>query len=434
MEFKELNEKKKTTKIKPANLWELFGRFLYVVGPTYTAHSQRTAYIALMLDRAVLSHPLATRKLVFSAYFHDIGSIGKDEEYLNNENYDVEHAIDGYLILKYNSPLKNHAKIVLYHHSRWDTSYIDPYYVLGNRLSLCDTFDELYENGHDMNYILKYLNDNKGKLFNPSDVNALNKLAKRIDLKYVLDSGQYLDVLTKYIKGLHFTSNLTNGYINMLSSLFERYDAVTLDHSKTVALCAYYLGQAMKLDIDQCYNLYFAGLIHDLGKIYIPESILKKPGKLTKEEYEVMKTHVSKTHDLIHGILPENIVQIAVRHHEKLDGSGYPNHINGIHLTLEQRILAVADVISALISKRSYKEGFDYEKTKNVLLDEASKNHLDERVISAFIENHDFIISEFKKVFDESLENEKMMKEEKRDLIKKLENPRKGLNLPIRAK
>ncbi len=434
MEFKELNDKKKTSKIKPANLWELFGRFLYVVGPTYTAHSQRTAYIALMLDRAMHSHPIATRKLVFSAYFHDIGSIGKDEEYLNNKNYDVEHAIDGYLILKYNSPLKNHAKIVLYHHSRWDTSYVDVYYVLGNRLSLCDTFDELYENGYDMDFILRYINDNKGILFNPADVACLTKLAKKIDFKHVLDSGEYLDVLTKYINGLFFTSNLTNGYINMLSSLFERYDAVTLDHSKTVALSAFYLGQAMELDIDKCYDLYFAGLVHDLGKIYVPENILKKPGKLTKEEYEVMKTHVIKTHDLIHGILPETIVQIAIRHHEKLDGSGYPNQIKENHLTLEQRILAVADIVSALLSKRSYKDEFDYEKTKKVLTDEALNNHLDKEVVEAFLNNHDFIIKEFKKVINESLENEKKMALEKEDLLKKMENPRKGLNMPIMAR
>lgn len=114
-------------------------------------------------------------------------------------------------------------------------------------------------------------------------------------------------------------------------------------------------------------DIYLGALLHDVGKIAIPMSILESPGKLSDDEMTIMRTHVAETEALIKDIVPDNICQIAVRHHEKLDGSGYPHGLKADQLSFPQRIVAVADIVSALSNRRSYKEPFPEEKTVAVL-------------------------------------------------------------------
>ena len=95
-------------------------------------------------------------------------------------------------------------------------------------------------------------------------------------------------------------------------------------------------------------------MFHDLGKIGIPLEILENPGRLTLEDMAVMKTHVEKTAVILNGWVSEEIRDLALRHHEKLNGTGYPDGLSASQLTLPQRILAVADIFSALTGERSY--------------------------------------------------------------------------------
>ena len=116
---------------------------------------------------------------------------------------------------------------------------------------------------------------------------------------------------------------------------------------------------------------------HDLGKITIDSSILNKPGKLTDEEYEIMKTHAAKSGELVlillDGVEEERFVKVAFNvarhHHERWDGRGYPDGLVGTMIPLEARIMAVADVYDALVSKRSYKEAMSFEQVNEIMLD-----------------------------------------------------------------
>lgn len=123
--------------------------------------------------------------------------------------------------------------------------------------------------------------------------------------------------------------------------------------------------QALSIDFrseipkDSYSDLYYGALLHDIGKVSTPVEILEKPGKLTSEEFEVMKKHVTETRKILDGYVNPKAYRIAVRHHEKLDGSGYPLGLKAEDLSLEERICAISDIVSALV-RRGVKAVIDH--------------------------------------------------------------------------
>jgi response regulator RpfG family c-di-GMP phosphodiesterase len=149
---------------------------------------------------------------------------------------------------------------------------------------------------------------------------------------------------------------------------------------------------ADKLTDEYINSVVQAAPLHDVGKIHVPDMILNKPGKLTDEEFEVMKTHTThggKIIDTIIELMPESnylaeAKNLAMYHHEKWNGKGYPRGLAGEDIPLSARVMAVADVFDALVSRRSYKEGFPYEKALGIIQQESGK-HFDPQVVEAFM-------------------------------------------------
>jgi PAS domain S-box-containing protein/putative nucleotidyltransferase with HDIG domain len=133
-------------------------------------------------------------------------------------------------------------------------------------------------------------------------------------------------------------------------------DPYTASHQERVARMAHEIGTRLGLNNEQCEWLYFGGLLHDIGKAAIPVSILSKPGKLETEEWILIKSHVKRGCQLLEEIeLPEIVIKMVLQHHERLDGSGYPNGVSGDEICLEARILGVCDVVEAMSSHRPYR-------------------------------------------------------------------------------
>ncbi|HHD64674.1 MAG TPA: response regulator [Desulfobulbaceae bacterium] len=135
--------------------------------------------------------------------------------------------------------------------------------------------------------------------------------------------------------------------------------------------------------------------LHDIGKVAIPDNILHKPGKLTKTEFEIMKTHAAIGGQLLKDIYAQNgspylkvAYEVAMFHHERYDGTGYPNGLSGEEIPIAARIMALADIYDAMATKRCYKDPFPHEKIKNIILQERGK-HLDPIVIDAFLRQED---------------------------------------------
>src|SRR4030043_122773 len=154
-----------------------------------------------------------------------------------------------------------------------------------------------------------------------------------------------------------------NDIINTLASIIETKDPYTSGHQKRVASLATSIATEMGLDNDKIECIKIAALIHDIGKINLPTSILTRPGRLSEIEYDMIKTHAQLGHDMISRVeFPWPIADIMLQHHERIDGSGYPGGLKGKHIIPEAKILAVADVVEAMASHRPYRPSLGINK------------------------------------------------------------------------
>lgn len=266
----------------------------------------------------------------------------------------------------------------------------------------------------DIDYY-KYFKTQLDKFALSTDVEIQNKLTRDLMVKYA-DMSNSLEeknrLLTKYNVELEEMveekvediSDLQMATIYSLVKLSESRDDDTGAHiERTATLCKVLAEllrekQMYKNIIDDKFveNIHKASPLHDIGKVGIPDSILLKPGKLTKEEFDIMKTHVNIGYNTLKEVrdkFPNNLflemgMDIIKYHHEKWDGSGYPNGVSGRDISLAGRIMAIVDVYDALRSKRVYKEAFTHEISCNIIKDGRGK-HFDPLIVDVFIDNNE---------------------------------------------
>ncbi len=156
--------------------------------------------------------------------------------------------------------------------------------------------------------------------------------------------------------------NITLESLQAIARTIDAKDEYTNGHSMRVSSYSRLIAQNMGMDQDEVENVYYIALLHDIGKIAIPDSILNKPGRLTDEEFKIMKSHTTRGAEILRGIstIPQ-IIEGAKSHHEKYDGSGYPEGLSGENIPLVARIICCADCFDAMASKRVYKAPFSQE-------------------------------------------------------------------------
>lgn len=153
------------------------------------------------------------------------------------------------------------------------------------------------------------------------------------------------------------------GTIHTISTIIEMRDPYTGGHQNHVAQLARAIAVEIGLSDEQIQGIYFAGLIHDIGKLAVPIEILVKPGKISQLETQIIQTHPEAGWEILKDIsFPWPIAQIALQHHERMDGSGYPSGLKGKHILKEARIIAVADVVESMIFHRPYRPAPGLEK------------------------------------------------------------------------
>ncbi|OGT05308.1 MAG: hypothetical protein A2Y51_07075 [Gallionellales bacterium RIFCSPLOWO2_02_60_31] len=147
--------------------------------------------------------------------------------------------------------------------------------------------------------------------------------------------------------------------IGAVAATLEQRDPYTAGHQRRVAQLAAAIGEEMGLAREVIKGIHFGGLIHDLGKISVPAEILGKPGRLSDIEFGLIKVHAEAGYQIVKDIaFPWPVADMVRQHHERLDGSGYPQGLKGDEIVLEARILAVADVVEAMSANRPYRPGF----------------------------------------------------------------------------
>ena len=213
-------------------------------------------------------------------------------------------------------------------------------------------------------------------------------------LKYVEDIKEKNETISK----------MQNGLIMVLADMVESRDKCTGDHVRKTAAYAKIIMNQMKkdgmyqeeLNDEFIANVINAAPLHDIGKIHVSDVLLNKPSRLTDEEYELMKKHTTLGSEIIDRaieMVPDSVYleeakNLSEYHHEKWNGTGYPNGIKGEEIPLSARIMAVADVFDALVSRRSYKEPFPVEKAIDIIKKDAG-THFDPLIAKAFVEAED---------------------------------------------
>jgi putative two-component system response regulator len=166
------------------------------------------------------------------------------------------------------------------------------------------------------------------------------------------------------------------------------------EHNRRVGLYCALIGERVGMSVEQCEQLRLAGVLHDVGKIGVSDRVLLKPGELDDEEYTEVKGHAEMGHRILSGSsspLLELAATVALTHHEKYDGSGYPRGLSGAAIPIEGRIAAVADVFDALTSKRVYRDAWSLEQATDMLARERSA-HFDPKHVDLFLGSMDEVL------------------------------------------
>lgn len=200
------------------------------------------------------------------------------------------------------------------------------------------------------------------------------------------------------IRNARWVNRIRRGSYESVCALvqaMDRKDSYTLGHSERVGVLARLVGRALGMSDAELCLLEWAGLLHDVGKIAIPEAILNKPGRLTPEEFAVVRQHPRASYDVLSGVRHlAPILPAVLHHHENHDGSGYPDGLAGGAIPLSARILHVADVFDALTSDRAYRAGYSVARAFGILIDNAGRV-TDPNLTRLFIEVFKRYVAEF---------------------------------------
>ncbi len=387
--------------ISSKNMYDILRKSFSILNPQLMHHSERTAYILykmLLAEGRMNNQEMADYVLI--ALLHDIGTCKLEyiDHWAEYEKNDVwPHSIYGFLFLKYLSPLESKAEVVLYHHLDYNKHYVikSQYIKIAEYLFMADKMDVVMSmpGTLESDYLQKYRNIK----FSAEALALFLKANAQYKVLDNLKHDDYLKELDELIASVNFSEEYKRKFLQMLVYIIDFRSEHTVIHTLATTIFAQELGEMMHLTAQEKYNLYYGALLHDIGKIAIPLSILEAPGRLTPKEMDIMKKHVEITNHILTGIVDDDVREIAIRHHEKIDGSGYFRGLKGDQLTRPQRIVAVADIISALYGKRSYKEAFDIDKIKGIIKSDADNNKICPQVVGVALRNMNRIIDNFEK-------------------------------------
>lgn len=377
-----------------------------LVNPDLVGHHKRVAYIAHSLSTEIGLSAGEKNDLVMAALLHDTGALSLKERF-NALHFEFDnpnrHAELGYRLLGTFTYFEKAAALVKFHHIPWnfgEGSFFNgnPVPFGSHIIHLADRIDVLIDHKSEIigqvGTICDMIKSYKGWLFQPELVDAFLGLSKKeafwLDISYlpeafrqkldfgtiVLNEEELLDIAYLFEKVIDFRSRFT------------------ATHSSGVASVAEALAGICGMKAEQCNKMKIAGYLHDLGKLAVPAEILEKPGKLTQQEVNIIKTHTYFTYQVLDNIGGfEDINQWASFHHEFLNGGGYPFRLKSDEIPLGSRIMSIADVFTAITEDRPYRKGFEAEQAIAIMADMSKSEIVDREILSTLLSNYNQIDS-----------------------------------------
>ena len=372
-------------------------RAFNLVDPRLIGHGARVSYLVFqMLKEDGTYTPSEMRNLLILAALHDIGAYKTEEidRMVEFETKEVwNHSIYGYLFLYHFSPLKDWAQAILYHHvSAISLKGVEEKIATVSQIiNIADRVDMFWLYQPDEEALDSYLIRNRGRRFREEIVELFLETQRHDPILENLNK-EYAP--KSILPQVNLSSQECEDYLKMMIYAIDFRSQHTVTHTITTTSISTNTARIIGMSDDQVQRIYYGALLHDLGKIGIPVEILEFPGKLSPQAMKIMRSHVSITEDILGGTIAPDITKIAVRHHEKLDGSGYPRGLTEKELSMEEQVVAIADIVSALLGTRSYKEAYSKDKTLSILQEQAETGKINREIVSILEEHFDEILAE----------------------------------------
>ena len=365
-------------------------------------HHQQVAYLAFRISERLDLPSEQKKNIMLAGLLHDVGAFSLNERLALIENEPQtsnNHAFRGARLIEGFSPLSSAAEIIRYHHVPWNNgegktfngskvTYLSHIVHLADRIAVSIDKDKNVINQVDG--IRKKILKQKNTTFMPELVDAFMDISGN---EYIWLDTVYKPLL--YILpdiALFDTVELDLDEIIELTKIFANIidfrNPFTANHSAGVAKTAEKLAELAGFSENECKMMLIAGNLHDLGKLAVNVNILDKPGSLDAEEQNIMRSHSFYTYRLLQSIRGfETINKWASFHHEKLNGKGYPFHLHSDSIPLGSRIMAVADIFTAITEDRPYRKGMTLEEAVAVLNSMVRDSSICPYVVSILTDN-----------------------------------------------
>ncbi len=371
-----------------------------LAAPDISSHQLRTGYTAWRMAEAASLAADEVERIFVAALMHDVGALSLEEKQrIHRFDDDLDpHCRIGADLLEGTAVLAHAAPVVRHHHrqwSEWDRPIDDRDVFASQVLLMADFVERKIDRDvyilHQVSAIQDAARAVSGTLVHADVVDLLMTVSGTEEFWFDLVSPRLYSTLLNGGPHRRITADLEQieSVATLLSHIIDYRSRFTSTHSASVAESAVQIARRFGLGELDVRLLGIAGVTHDLGKLAVPNAILDKPERLTEAEMQVMRQHSYFTYAILRSI--EGFGQIADwagLHHEKLDGNGYPFHLADERLSTGARILAVADVFTALVEDRPYRAGFDRVRVQAILRDEVHNHRLDRRVVDTLLDDY----------------------------------------------
>jgi HD-GYP domain-containing protein (c-di-GMP phosphodiesterase class II) len=390
--------------INLTQLVHMLSDMLDLVGVDDLHHGKRVAYMSTEIAPHLGFDPAQVQEVYYAALLHDCGvsstsvhhQIVRELEWPGED----EHCLRGSHLLE-NQPLFfKLAPIVRYHHTHWqalDGSLKDEVALFANLIHMCDRADALMQQVSNKpwlavrNSIRDRLSHFRDTWFKADLVDAFLSVSKPESF-WLRMQPQHLDEYTAELEQADTTTMVTTGrlrYVALLAAeIVDTKSHFTACHSLGVSRFSAHLAELAGFDKELCWHLEIAGLLHDIGKLRVPDKILEKPASLSFPERALMLGHSFESYQILHHVHGfEDIARWGAFHHETLTGDGYPFHLTEAELDIPSRIVAIADIFQALTQQRPYRPAKEPDAVIKSLEHRVEQHHIDADLVKLVIDD-----------------------------------------------